>query len=190
MTGELGYSLPPAIRRIATNFRISGWVSFWVQVVIGVISLLLFLINVLDQNLSAGNKTSSIVGASLFVAIGILAVFVGAFWAFNYVRLGRKLKTSNPDTRPKPKDAIRSVRIGLIISLVGMGVTLVGAQSVVALLWLRSLRQVSFGIGTADPDAFIRADDIAIVFSFINTLFAHFIGLGVSLWLQYVVDRQ
>lgn len=186
MTGELGYSLPPAIRRIATNFRLIGWVSLWTQVVIGVISSLLFIVNALEPDTSLSKA-----GAGIFNALGIALVFVSAFWGFRYVRLGRKLKTSNPDVRPKPRDAAQAVRIGTMISLVGMLLTIIAAESVVALLWLRALRQVAtFGGISQDTAAFINAADIAVVFSVVNTMFAHFIGLCASLWLQYVIDRQ
>ncbi len=186
MTGELGYSLPPAIRRIATNFRLVGWVGLWSQVVVGVISTLLFIVNALEPNTSLSNT-----GADLFHALGILFVFISAFWGFRYVRLGRRLRTSNPDLRPKPKDAAQAVRIGILISLVGMLLTIIGAEAMVATLWLRSLRQVAtFGGISQDSSAFINAADVAVVFSVINTMFAHLIGLSVSLWLQYVIDRQ
>ena len=186
MTGELGYSLPPAIRRISTNFRLLGWISLWSQVVVGVISGLLFIVNALEPDKSLSNASSDV-----FQVAGVLFIFVSAFWGFRYVQLGRKLRTSNPDLRPKPKDAAQAVRIGVLISLGGMLLTIVAAESVVALLWLRALRQVAtFGGISQDTAAFINAADIAVVFSVVNTMFAHFIGLCTSLWLQYIVDRQ
>lgn len=186
MTGELGYALPPAIRRIATNFRMIGWVSLWTQVVVGVISSLLFFVNALEPNTSLSNAS-----ADLFQALGVLFIFASAFWGFRYVRLGRRLRTSNPDLRPKPKDAAQAVRLGILISMLGMLLTIIGAEAMVATLWLRALRQVAtFGGISQDSSAFINAADIAVVFSVINTMFAHFIGLTASLWLQYVVERQ
>ena len=186
MTGELGYSIPPAIRRIAQNFRLAGWAGVWTQSVVGVISSLLFVVNALEPDKSLSNA-----GADIFQAVGVLLVFVSAFWGFRYVRLSRKLRTSNPDLRPKPRDAAQAVRIGILISLVGMLLTIIAAESVVALLWLRALRQVAtFGGISQDTAAFINAADIAVVFSVVNTMFAHFLGLCISLWLQYVIDRQ
>jgi hypothetical protein len=187
MTGELGYSVPPAIRRIAANFRLAGWISLWAQAVIAFVAGGLFFIYRLEPGISAGEA-----GASLLTAIGILAALVSAFWGFRYTLLGRQLRSSNPDLRPKPKDAARAIRIGLIISLVGMLITILGMQSIVGPLLLRGLRQVpaqTFG-AVADTSAFINAADITAVCSATNTIFAHFIGLCCSLWLQYVVNRQ
>lgn len=186
MTGELSYSLPPAIRRISTNFRLAGWISLWSQVVIGVISSLLFIVNALEPDASLSNA-----GAGIFNSLSIVLIFISAFWGFRYVRLGRQLRKDNPDLRPKPRDAAQAVRIGTAISLGGMFLTIIAAQSVVAMLWLRALRQVAtFGGISQDTAAFINAADIAVVFSVVNTMFAHFIGLCASLWLQYIIDRQ
>jgi len=186
MTGELGYALPPAIRRIATNFKRVGWVSLWMQIVVGVIASILFVFNALEPN--SGFSSAS---ADLFTTVGILAIFVSAFWGFRYVRLGRKLSTSNPDLRPKPKDAIRAIRIGIMISLIGMLITIFGAEVVIADLWTRSLRQVAtFGAITQDSSAFINAADIAVVFSVVNAIFAHYVGLTASIWLEYITNRQ
>lgn len=186
MTGELGYSLPPAIRRISTNFRFAGWISLWSQVVIGVISSLLFVVNALEPDTSLSSA-----GAGIFNSLAIALVFVSAFWGFRYVRLGRKLKTSNPDLRPKPRDAAQAVRVGTMISLAGMFLAIIAAESVVALLWLRSLRQIApMGGVLQDTTAFINAADVAVVFSVVNTMFSHFLGLCASLWLQYIIDRQ
>jgi MFS family permease len=186
MTGEIGYSVPPAIRRISSNFRLSGWICIWVQTIIGVISSLLLIIDVLEDNAKISNA-----GSGLFAALGIGAVFVSAFWGFRYVLLGRKLRASNPDVRPKPKDAARAVRIGILISMVGMLLTILGGSAVVGVLWLRSLRQIATSSNILqDTSAFINAADIAVVFSVVNTMVAHYVGLCASLWLQYVVDRQ
>ncbi|CAN5610597.1 hypothetical protein BH23CYA1_BH23CYA1_23130 [soil metagenome] len=185
MTGELGYSLPPAIRRIATNFRLAGWIGLWAQAVIGVVASGLFVIYSLEPETGPGEAS-----AGIFTAIGIVTAFVSAFWGFRYTRLARKLRNPNPDLRPKPKDAARAIRIGLIISLVGMLVTILGTQSIVGPLLLRGLRQGPVVIGaTRDSSAFINAADIAVVCSATNTIFAHYIGLCCSLWLQYVVNR-
>jgi len=185
MTGELGYSLPPAIRRIAANFKRVGWASVWIQTVVGVIASILFIFNALEPN--AGFTSAS---ADLLTTAGLVAIFISAFWGFRYVLLGRKLSTTNPDLRPKPKDAIRAIRIGISISLIGMLITIFGAEIVIADLWTRSLRQVAIGVNTQDTSAFINAADIAVVFSVINAVFAHYVGLCASIWLEYVTNRQ
>ena len=188
MTGELGYSLPPAIRRIARNFRIAGWIGLWVQAVVGVLSAVMFFIFVLDENNSSVRAS-----AGLFLAPALVAVFISVFWSFRYVSFGRKLANRNPDLRPKPKDAVRIVRIGLIIALVGQVLAIMGGESVVASLLIKGLSQQRMSVDSRTGQfisGLISAGDILPLFAAINTTFTHFIGLCGSLWLQYVVDRQ
>lgn len=187
MTGELGYSLPPAIRRIARNFRIAGWIGLWMQAVVGALSAVMFFIFVLEET-NDSVKTS----ASLFLAPALVAVAISVFWSFRYVLFGRKLGSRNPDLRPKPKDAVRIVRVGLIIGLVGQALAIMGGESVVAPLLFKALNQrgVTLSPTGGFTSGFISAGDILPLFAAINTTFTHFVGLGASLWLQYVVDRQ
>ncbi|MBE9078031.1 DUF3611 family protein [Romeria aff. gracilis LEGE 07310] len=194
MTGELGYSLPPAIRRIAGAFRIVGWISFWIQAVLGVISslVLLFSVATLSGRATQGETNPGTSAGLLFAVLGVLAVFAGAFWSFRYTRLSRKLRTSNPDLRPKPKDAIRAIQIGLMISLAGMLVTLLGAEAIVGSLLAKSLAQPQ-GSALFNPGnvtQFIQPLDIFIVQANTHTLVAHFAAIASALWLYRSVNRQ
>ena len=187
MTGELGYSLPPAIRRIARNFRIAGWIGLWVQAVVGALSAIMFFIFILEET-----NNSVKAGASLFLTPALVAVCIGVFWSFRYVLFGRKLGNRNPDLRPKPKDAVRIVRIGLIIALVGQALAIMGGESVVAPLLFKGLSQRQMTIDSRTGQfisSLISAGDILPLFAAINATFTHFVGLCASLWLQYVVDR-
>ncbi len=185
MTGELGYSLPPAIRRIATSFRLAGWVSLWAQAVVGLLASLMFTIF-----LMGGETQSAKAGASIFTTPALAIIFISAFWGFRYVLFGRRLSKANPDLRPKPKDAARVVRIGLVISLVGMAFAIMGSEAMIAPLLFKGLDQGFVSIGANVPVAnFITAGNILSVFAAINAIFTHFIGLCVSLWLQQAIDR-
>lgn len=186
MNGELGYSLPPAIRRISASFRLGGWIGFWIQVVVGVLASIMFSIF-----LMGGETQSFKAGASLFATPSLVLIFINVFWCFRYVLFGRKLRTSNPDVRPKPKEAVRVVQIGLLISLIGLALSIMAAESIVAPLFFKGLDQGLVGLGANVPvNNFISAADILSVFAVTNATFTHFVGLCVSLWLQLVVNRQ
>ncbi|MEL6855440.1 MAG: DUF3611 family protein [Cyanobacteria bacterium J06607_13] len=109
MTGELGYSLPPAIRRIARSFRLLGWVGLWAQAVVGVISSLMFTIF-----LMGGEPPEVKAAAALFTTPALGTVFISAFWGFRYVLFGRKLATTNPDLRlmSRPMRTMRIAALG------------------------------------------------------------------------------
>ncbi|MBT9310643.1 DUF3611 family protein [Leptothoe kymatousa] len=194
MTGELGYSLPPAIRRIANNFRLVGWVSFWVQIVSGVIATLLFVTSLLGlQSVSSRSGAENAAAGSgfLLAALGLAAVYVGVFWAFQYTRFARKLKSSNPDLRPKPKNAAKIVATGLTISVLGMFFGLLGSGGVVGSLMLKVISQPQSGnIAVVNPTLAVEPLDVFLVQATINTLISHFAGIVGSLWLSRTINKQ
>lgn len=194
MTGELGYSLPPAVRRIANNFRLVGWVSFWVQIVSGVIATLLFVTSLLGlqsvSNRSGGAENAAAGGGFLLAALGLAAVYVGAFWAFQYTRFARRLKSSNPDLRPKPKNAAKMITTGLSISVLGMFFGLLGAGGVVGALMLKVISQPQSNIAITNPSLAVEPLDVFLVQATINTLISHFAGVVGSLWLSRTINKQ
>ena len=194
MTGELGYSLPPAVRRIANNFRLVGWLSFWVQIVSGVIATLLFVTSLLGlqsvTNRGGGAENAAAGGGFLLAAIGLAAVYVGAFWAFQYTRFSRRLKSSNPDLRPKPKNAAKMVTTGMTISVLGMFFGLLGAGGVVGALMLKVISQPQSNVAITNPTLAVEPLDVFLVQSTVNTLISHFAGIVGSLWLSRTINKQ
>ncbi|MEM1278864.1 MAG: DUF3611 family protein [Cyanobacteria bacterium P01_H01_bin.152] len=192
MTPELDYSLPPAIRRIANAFRRFGWISFWAQIVLGVIASLALLFAIASLSARSGGTNPGAGAGLLFTAIGQITVFVSAFWAFRYTRLGRKLRSRDDTKRPKPKDAIRTLKIGLFISLGGMLATLIGAEATVGALLAKALSQPQgaavFGApGTVSQ--YVQPLDIFVIQANTNILLAHFVGLVATLWTMNSLDN-
>lgn len=193
MTSELDYNLPPAIRRIASAFRLTGWISFWIQIVLAVVSslVLMFALVSLGARASVGGANPG-TGAGLVLAVaGLIAVYISAYWAFRYTNLGRRLRSRDPNKRPSPKDALQALRIGIIISLSGMFITLCGGQALIGALLGKALIQPqgSTVFIPGNVNQFIEAFDIFIVQANTNTLLAHFVSLAASLWLLRTVNR-
>ncbi|NMF82614.1 DUF3611 family protein [Nodosilinea sp. P-1105] len=192
MTRELDYTLPPAVRRIASNFRMTGWISFWTQAVLAVISsliLLFALVNVTARGGAAGNPGT---GVGLFLAAaGLVAVYLSAFWAFRYTRLARRLRSRDSSKRPSPKDALQALRVGIMISMAGMLITLFGGQALIGSLLAKALAQPQAGavFVPGNINQYVEAFDIFIVQANTNTLLAHFVSLAATLWLLRTVNR-
>lgn len=196
-------SLPPAVKRAAGAFRITGWVSFWVQLVLAIVSgiVLLFAAGGLGAastvqtppvpgGAPAGDFTRPETGIGLFLAVlGLLVLFAGAFWAFRYTRISRRLRLPDAQARPKRGDVLTALRFGLVINLVGMLLTILGAQAIVGSLVGKSFSQ-GFTIFTGNALRFITPLDIFLVQANINTIMAHFIGLIASLVLLRILNRQ
>lgn len=190
MTGEFEYSLPPAIRRISGSLRRFGWISFWCQFFLGIISGIVLLLPVLSPgSRSDGNNPGSGTGL-LFSAFGLLALGLGAYWAFRYTRTAQQLRGRDESRRPRPKDVIRLLKFGLFVSLGGMLLTLLGAQAVAGSLIVKALSQgVSLVGPTFDASGLIRPIDMFVVQASTNILLAHFASLVSTLWILNAVNR-
>lgn len=193
MNSELDYSLPPAIRRISAAFRWAGWVSFWIQVVLAVVSslvLLFALVSIGARTAAGGANAGTGVGVLLALA-GLVAVYISIYWAFRYALLGRRLRSRDASKRPSPKDAIQVLRIGIVISMVGMLLTLFGGQALIGSLLGKALLQPQGGtvFMPGNINQYVEAFDIFIVQANTNTLLAHFVSLSATLWLLRTVNR-
>lgn len=185
-------SLPPAVQRVSSSFRTVGWVSFWAQIVLAVISgaVLAFAGLNLGGAPQPGTAPNPGVGGGIFFAVcGLIALFIGAYFAFNYTRLARRLKTPNAQARPKPGDLIKTLRVGLLVNLLGTLLTLLGAQAIVGSLLVKSLSQAG-SLFSGNLSKFVTPLDVFLVQANINTLMAHFVGVIATLWLIQVMNRK
>jgi Protein of unknown function (DUF3611) len=178
----------PTLREIASTFRLTGWISFWVQLVLTVISSAILLFASIS-NRSPTNNPGTSVGVVLTVCgIGVLGF--NMFWAIaRYVPIGRRL-AAEPENRPKKAEAIQTLRTGLIASLVGILLALLGAEAIVGLLFGKAVSQGVAGFVNTDPAKFIQPLDILVVQASINVILAQFCGISASLWLLNKMSRQ
>jgi hypothetical protein len=181
-------STSQAVRRIASQLRRVGWAGFWLQLVLAVVSSLIFLFAIPFASTGASNPGTG--GSLLFAVGGLMALFVSTYWSFRYVITSRKLK--NPDLRPKKAETIKLVQWGLMSSILGMGSSVLGAESIAGTLLGKSLSSVT-SFAMFNPDALskiIQPLDIFIVLANTHTITAHFIGIVGSLWLLDRMNKQ
>lgn len=173
------------IRAIAQLFRLIGWISFWTQLVLGVVSGGILLVAIVFQRTGSNNPGT---GLGIFLAVsGLITLGVSIFLAFRYTRIGRQLDSNNPNNRPSKIETVQAVRLGLIVNLVGILLTLLGAQAINGTLIVKSLTVPQFGgpgvYTQVDPSRIIQSLDIFVVQANTNTVSAHFAGLVASIWL-------
>jgi hypothetical protein len=171
------------VKKASSELRLVGWIGFWLQLILAVVSTLIFLFAIPAANMGVKNPGT---GGSLFFAVcGLLGLYVSIYWFFKYVTIGRKLR--NPDLRPKKADTIKSIQLGLIISSIGMAFTILGAESISGTLLGKSLA-IAQPFAVYSPDTLskiIQPIDIFIVLGNTHTITAHFLGLLGSLFLLY-----
>lgn len=179
-------SLPPAVERVIPMLRRLGQVSFWFQVVLGVIAALIFFFTafIATSEAGEGSQISPERGPGIFFAVtGLVALAISIYWALRYTQLAKRLAISDSSVRPTRADTLRSIEIGAIINLVGMLFNLLAAETITGLLLAKALRSEGVAFSPAALNQLIQPIDIFVVLGNTHTLFAHFIGLVTSLWL-------
>lgn len=176
------------VKKIAAQLRRVGWVSFWLQLVLAVVSTLIFLFAIPFASTGASNPGTG--GSLLFAVGGLLVLYGSTFWSFRYVTIARKLK--NPDLRPKKAETIKTIQLGIMSSLTGMGLSVLGAESIAGTLLGKSL-SLAQPFAVYSPDALskiIQPLDIFIVLANTHTITAHFIGVLGSLMLLSQITKS
>lgn len=179
---------PQTVKKIATQLRRVGWLGFWLQLVLAVVSTLIFLFAIPFASTGASNPGTG--GSLLFAVGGLFVLYASTFWSFRYVTIARKLK--NPDDRPKKADTIQTIRWGLTSNVIGMGLSVLGAESIAGTLLGKSL-SLAQPFAVYSPDALskiIQPLDIFIVLANTHTITAHFIGVFGSLFLLTQINKS
>lgn len=190
MTNRSDASL--SLRQIASTFRFTGWFSFWVQLVLTVVSGAILLFAAVSNRNPSGTSAGTGVGVVL-TTCGIAVLGFNMFWALTrYVSIGRRLDGA-ATVRPKKAEAIQTIRTGLIASLVGILLALLGAEAIVGLLFGKAVNQFGAlaipGVGGFNPNL-IQPIDILVVQASINVILAQFAAITSSLWLLNKMSKQ
>lgn len=172
---------PLHIQQIAADLRNAGRISFWIQLVLGVISTVLLSLGTLIL-LSKSQRTQGIEVGILAAIAGVVFLALAIFFTRRYVQFSKDILSSDPRVRPKKKDTLQLIKTGLAFNLIGMLLTIIGAEALVGILLQKSLTIPQATI-TADPNKFINSTDVLIVQANTNSIAAHFAGLICSLWL-------
>lgn len=177
--------IPSNLKQISQSLRLTGWIAFWTQLVLGVISSVILLLYAFSSGTSnRGAEVAQGTSFGIFFAIsGLVTLGISIYWAFRYTRLGKQVTDPIANLRPSKMDTIKAVRIGIIVNLTGMLLTLVGAQAIIGSTLARSLSQQPGTFVPGGTVQFIQPLDLFVVQANTNTIFAHFVGVVAALWL-------
>ncbi|AFY87024.1 MAG: hypothetical protein CLLPBCKN_003721 [Chroococcidiopsis cubana SAG 39.79] len=192
MFDKSGTKPPPAsLESIANQFRLTGWIGFWSQIVLGVVSAIVLLLFAVFSQRTGSPSNNPGTGFGIFLAVcGLIALGMSVYCAFRYTRLGRQLRSSNPANRPRKVYTIQVIKFALVVNLVGMLLSLFGAYAIIGTLFARAISPQAIATGIFDPNRIIGGLDILAVQANTNTIFAHFLGLSSALWLLNRINRS
>lgn len=186
-TQSQSQSVSETKQKYGSTFRIVSWLAFWLELGLAVVSALAILFALSGQNFSTETNTGISIG--LFWAVcGIVALLFNVFLAFRYGRIGKHLLNPNSDSHPSKADTIKLLQLGVIVSLVGILLCLLGAGATIGVLVAKSVSQPP-GVAITDAYKIIRALDVFAVVANVNGIAAHFVGVLTSLGLYQWLHR-
>lgn len=184
---DITRSLPPAVQRVSSNLKFFGMIGFWIQLVLGIISAVILVIA--SFSLLAGQNTNPGSGFGIFSAIGgLVGLTMSIFLFFRFMKMSKKLRLPDASLRPKRADTIKMIELALIFNLVGMFLSIMGAEAFLGLVVGKSLALSARVIGS-DSSEFVNSTDLLIIFANTHTILAHFTGISSSLLLLKSISK-
>ncbi len=182
--------LSPKVKQVSSTLTILGNIGFWMQLVLGIVSLmLLFFASPLLGSQNDPNESRNL---ALFCAtVGVLTLAISIFFFFRrYISIGQSLQQSDsraPRTRdvgdrPNRKYTIRLIKLGLITNLVGMFISIIGAEAFAGLLYSKA-SQIPPGAAVYNTNQLIEPVEIMALIANVHTIFSHFVGILIGLIL-------
>lgn len=158
-----------------------SWLGFWIQLVVAITSGIFLILSILSRNVD--NRTHSITTtAGIVLSIcGILILGFNVFQSFRCTRFAKRLRGGNAWSTNKD-NVLRVIQIGLIASLIGLVLTLIGAEISAGTLLVRALSQPQ-GTMVYSADKIIRTLDILVVVTNVSLAGAYVLNTIGSLWL-------
>ena len=185
------------LQLIAAALRRLGWIRLWSQVVLGVVVVGVLLFNNIGGRLAANSARALGLGPGISLTTIAFLLLLWCIWqSWLVVRCGRAL---NSPVRPSKGETSRLIKRGVLADLAGITLAVLGYQSLAGSRFVQASQQVPgfFGAqiqstpGVAGRVIGLPITSIEMLAVLGNTqvLFAHLIGLWISLWLLQRVYR-
>jgi hypothetical protein len=184
------------VQRVGAALRRLGWIRFWAQAALAVVVVGVLLFNRIGGRVAADTQRAIGLGPGLSLTTLSFLVLLWSLWqGWLVVSNGRAL--SRP-VRPSRGETSRLVKRGLLGDLVGLTLASLGYQTLAGSLFMQASMQAPGLFGPmAVPGARgpistypITSIEMLSVLSNTQVLFAHLIGLVISLWLLQRVHRR
>ncbi|MUL39276.1 DUF3611 family protein [Gloeocapsopsis dulcis] len=181
-------SLPmPTKQRFAAAFRVVSRFSFWMQLALASTSGIALTFAVFSRSLSVATDNAAI-GLSIFLAIvGMILACFRIFWTFRGRDLARRLQLPERELHPKKEEVIQALKIGLIVSFVGMLLAFITSEVSAIALLSKALAEPQ-GVAVYQRENVIRSLDILVVLANVNLIGTHLVGSLTSLGLLEWID--
>jgi hypothetical protein len=186
------------LQLISAALRRMAWIRLWAQVVMAVVVMGVLLFNNIGGRLAANSARALGLGPGLSLTTLAFFLLLWSIWQSGLlIRCGRALASP---VRPSKGETARLIKRGVLADLVGVTLAVIGYQAMAGSLFVQASQQVPGFFGAQiqqAPGAAGRVIGLPItsiemlsVLSNTQVLFAHLIGLWLSLWLLQRVYRR
>lgn len=182
------HDIPPAARRTAKAVGQVGWLSFWGQLLAGAVIVAMLVIAIISRSLDEGDRTFW-VGLSIFTAIAsFLVLLLGIWLAFRLTRCAKRLMLPYMQPTPDPDSVQQRVIFTLAVSMVGLGIGLLGTELSAISLLAKTLTHPQ-GAALYSPESTLRVLDVMVILLGGGLALTHFLGLAIYAWLFQRLQR-
>jgi hypothetical protein len=183
--------------QISAALRRMGWVRFWTQLCLGVVVVGVLIFNNIGSQFSANSSRALGLGPGLSLTTLSFLLLLWCLWqGWLVVLCGRALASP---AHPSKGETARLLKRGLLADLIGLTLAAVGYQALAGSLFVQASQQVpgffgaqmqgAPGTGGRVVGLPITSIEMLSVLSNTQVLFAHLLGLIISLWLLQRVYR-
>lgn len=176
----------PSKSKFARTFRILSRISYWIHLILGVISGVTLVLVSLSR--SATNSAGT--GIGIFIAMfSLLALCFRIYWALRYRKLAKKLQRVIPGKQPSRAEIIEVLRIGLVVSLGGLFLAFLASEISLVALVANAIARPQ-GVAVYEREQVIKIADLLLILAQLNILGAHFFGSANSLGLLNWISKE
>lgn len=175
-------TISPMAEQVAKRVGWGSWLTFWGQLMVGVVSLVLLGLAVISRWIDDGDRTVW-VGLSIVLAIAsLITLLVSIYLAFRLTRLARHLILPRLTPTPSPHNINNQVTLALFVSTAGLAMGLLGAElSTVSLLAKTFSNPQGAALPTAEST--LRVLDVLVILINSGLALVHFCAQMANFWL-------
>jgi hypothetical protein len=176
--------------RIAGKFRRYGWLGVWIQAVLGILPLAMLCYILLKKTTNSG----VMLGFMDYLAlVGLAILAFTTFWSYRYTRLARRI--ADPGLRPEWTLVVKTLRVGIWASCIGIVVSLLLLIIEVFRLLFLFLKTPQAGVPVIRTEAenraaWVSAIDVVSLLAEVCTLVGELLVVAFALWLLFAVLKQ
>lgn len=175
--------IPNELQEKGKILRLSGLAGVSLQIIAAFVAILSLIFTSTGRGIADDNNPALGIGVT-FAIVGLIAAGFGIFFSFRYAQIGKQLLLPTSVAQPKKSDTIQLLRLGLLVGLIGILITLIGSGITASVLIAKTISQPP-GTTLTEASEAVRALDVFVLVANLNGLASHYIGSTTCIWLLY-----